>query len=110
MSMNAQVDPAALDELLAPYDRTDAPGFAVGVALQGIPRYRRGFGMASVELPVALSPTIRLRIGSTSKHFCVLAVMLLAEEGKLSIDDSARRYLPELPPLARNVSLRQLMS
>ena len=110
MSLTATVDPTALDELFAPYDRTDAPGFAVGVALHGIPRYRRGFGMASIELPVPLAPTIRMRIGSTTKHFCVLAVMLLAEQGKLSIEDSPRQYLPELPSWATGITLRQLMS
>lgn len=110
MTVKAIVDAAALDELFARYDRTDAPGFAVGVALNGTPRYRRGFGMASIELPVALSPSIRMRIGSTSKHFCVLAVMLLQEQGKLSIDDSPRKYLPELPAWAGDMTLRQLMS
>ena len=77
-SLNARIDPAALDALLAPYDRSDAPGFAVGVALGGVPGYRRGVGMASIELPVVLSPTIRMRIGSTSKQFTALAIMLLA--------------------------------
>lgn len=57
----AHLDPAALDALFAPFDRTDAPGFAVGVSLPGSAPYRRGFGMASIELPVALSPTIRMR-------------------------------------------------
>lgn len=110
MTVQTRIDPAALDALLAPYDSTSAPGFAVGVALKGKPVYRRGVGMASIELPVALSPTIRMRIGSTSKHFCVLAVMLLAEEGKLSIDDSVRRHLPELPAWADGMSVRQLMA
>lgn len=110
MSLTATVDVAALDELLVPYDRTDAPGFAVGVALNGIPRYRRGVGMASVELPLALSPSIRMRIGSTTKHFCALALMLLSEEGKLSIEDSPRKYVPELPRWADEMTLRQLMS
>jgi len=110
MNLKANIDPTALDELFAPYDRTDAPGFAVGVALRGVPQYRRGFGMASIELPVALSPTIRMRIGSTSKHICALAVMLLAEEGKLSADDSVRTYVPELPPFAQKITLRHLMT
>ncbi|WP_315761756.1 serine hydrolase domain-containing protein [Sphingomonas sp. Y38-1Y] len=104
------IDTAALDALLRPYDRTDAPGFAVGVAHRGRPAYRRGVGLASVELPVALSPTIRMRIGSTSKHFTVLAVMLLAEEGRLSIDDTPRRHLPELPGWADRITIRQLMA
>jgi CubicO group peptidase (beta-lactamase class C family) len=101
---------AALDALFAPYDSTDAPGFAVGVALNGVPGYRRGFGMANIELPVALSPAIRMRIGSTTKHFCVLAVMLLAEEGKLAITDSPRRYLPELLEWADPMTIEQLMA
>ena len=50
--MTAKIDAAALDALFAPFDHTDAPGFAVGVALKGKSIYRRGFGMASVELPV----------------------------------------------------------
>ncbi|MBP7337485.1 serine hydrolase [Niveispirillum sp.] len=110
MTVQARIEPAALDALLAPYDTTNAPGFAVGVALKGRPVYRRGVGMASIELPVTLSPTIRMRIGSTSKHFCVLAVMLLAEEGRLSIDDRVRRHLPELPAWADTMTVRQLMA
>lgn len=105
-----RVDPDALDRLFAPFDRTDAPGFAVGLALNGVPQYRRGVGMASVELPVALSPSIRMRIGSTSKHFTVLAVMLLQEEGRLSIDGSPRTILPELPAWADAMTVRQLMA
>lgn len=100
----------AIDALLAPFDRSNAPGFAVGIALGGKPGYRRGVGMASIELPVVLSPTMRMRIGSTSKHFTVLAVMLLAEEGLLSIEDSPRRLLPELPQWAEAFSIRQLMA
>ena len=110
MAHEARIDTAALDKLLDPYDRTNAPGFAVGVALRGRPGYRRGVGLASVELPVALSPTIRMRIGSTSKHFCALAVMLLAEDGRLSIEDSPRRLLPELPAWAEPMTIRQLMA
>lgn len=110
MTETPRIDPALLDELLAAYDRSDAPGFAVGVALNGRPGYRRGVGMASVELPVTLSPTIRMRIGSTSKHFTVLAVMLLAEEGRLDIDGSPRRVLLELPDWAEAMTVRQLMA
>ena len=106
----AKVEPAAIDALLAPHDRTDRPGFAVGVALRGQPLYRRGVGMASVELPVALSPAIRMRIGSTSKHFTALAVMLLAEQGLLSIDVTPRAVLPELPAWADRMTVRQLMA
>lgn len=110
MSAGVTIDTAALDRLFEPFDTTHAPGFAVGVAHKGVPRYRRGVGLANVELPVALSPNIRMRIGSTTKHFCVLAVMLLAEQGLLSIDDSPRRVIPELPAWAEGMTLRQLMA
>ena len=109
--MNAiDFDAARIDELFAPYDRGDAPGFAVGIAVGGRPVYRRGFGLASVELPVVLSPGMRMRIGSVTKHFTALAILLLAEDGLLSIDDSPRRRLPELPDWAEAMTLRQLMA
>ncbi|MEK6313781.1 MAG: serine hydrolase domain-containing protein [Burkholderia gladioli] len=101
---------AALDDLFQAYNRSDAPGMVVGVARHGRTLYRRGFGLASVELGVANTPSTRMRIGSTSKHFTSLAVLLLAEQGKLDPDASIRHYLPELPKLEAEPSLRQLMS
>lgn len=110
MTAEVQIDKARLDELFAPLNRAGSPGVAVGVAHRGIPVYRGGFGLASVELPVTLSPTIRMRIGSTTKHFGALCIMLLAEDGKLSPQDSLRRHLPELHPWADPVTLAQVMS
>ncbi|MBO1358845.1 beta-lactamase family protein [Acetobacter sacchari] len=110
MAHQVHVDVDKLDGLLAPFDSTSAPGFAVGVGLKGRPVYRRGVGLASVETSTALSPSIRMRIGSTSKHFCVLALMLLKEDGLLSLDDSPRRVLPELPAWADDMTIRQLMA
>lgn len=104
---------AALDALFAPLCRSDAPGLVVGVAQQGRILYRRGFGLASVEHGVANTPQTRMRIGSTSKQFTCLAALLLAEEGRLDIEASVRRYLPELPAFPAQgpePSLRQLMN
>ena len=108
--VNARLDHDALDALFLPFDRTNAPGYAVGIAAAGQPSYRRGFGMASIELPVALSPTMRMRIGSTTKHFTALAILLLAEDGRLSIDDSPRRHLHQLPEWAQAMTIRQLLA
>ncbi len=101
---------AALDDLFAAVNRSDAPGLVVGVAHHGRPVYRRGFGLASIELGVANTPWTRMRIGSTSKHFTCLAALLLAEDGKLDIDASVRRHVPELPRLQGEPTLRQLMN
>ncbi len=110
MTIGLDIDLAKLDKIFEPYDRSDQPGLAVGVAHRGLPIYRRGFGLASVELPVMLSPDIRMRIGSTTKHFCCLAIMLLSEAGKLSTDDSVRRHIPELGDWAEPITLAALMS
>jgi CubicO group peptidase (beta-lactamase class C family) len=101
---------AALDALLRPSCRSDAPGLVVGVAQHGRPLYRRGFGLASVEQGVANTPSTRMRIGSTSKQFTCLAAMLLAEDGHLDIDASVRAWLPELPIVGPEPTLRQLMT
>jgi CubicO group peptidase (beta-lactamase class C family) len=104
------INAAKLDSLFAPFASNDRPGLAVGIAHRGVPIYRRGFGLASTELPVTLSPHIRMRIGSTSKQFTCLCIMLLAEEGKLAVDDSVRKHLPDLGDWADTVTLAGLMS
>lgn len=102
-------DEPRIDAIFRDIDRCGLPGAAVGVSIQGRPVYRKGFGLASMELPVLLSPTIRMRIYSTTKHFTCLAFMLLYEEGKASVDDPVGKYLPELNAASRGVSIRQLM-
>ena len=102
--------PDALDRLFAPFNRGDAPGLMVGVAQNGRVVYRRGFGLSSVELGVANTPTTRSRIGSTSKHFACLAALLLAEEGRLDIDSLLSSHFPELPVLEGEPTLRHLMT
>ena len=99
-----------LDELFQPFARSDLPGLVVGVAQRGKTVYRRGLGLASVELGVANTPWTRMRIGSSSKHFTCLAALLLAEEGRLDLDVDVRRYLPELPELDGERTLRQMMT
>lgn len=103
-------DESAIDRIFAALDQSQAPGAAVGIAVGGRPVYRKGFGLANLELPVALSPSMRLRIGSTTKHFTCLAYMLLCEEGKAAPDDTVGKYLPELHPVTQRVKLGQLMS
>lgn len=103
-------DAKKIDAIFAPFDQCHAPGAAVGIAIESIPVYRKGFGRASVELPVLLSPSMRMRIGSTTKHMAALALMLLCEEGGAAIDDEIGKYLPELNEASRHATLRRLMS
>ena len=100
----------ALSALLRPYACTDGPGVVVGIAQHGERLYRQAFGMASLEHARALTTATRLRIGSVSKHFACLAVLLLCEEGLLDADAGIGTYLPELSPAGGAPTLRQLMS
>ena len=100
---------ARVDSVFVRYDRTDTPGCAVLVRRDGRTAYARGYGMASLELGVAITPQTVMDIGSTSKQFTAAAIWLLAQEGKLALDDELQRYLPELPRLAAPVTLRQLL-
>jgi D-aminopeptidase len=107
--MRVDFDEAKIDAVFAELDQSSLPGAAVGIAIDGTPVYRQGFGLASMELPVVLSPTIRMRLGSTTKHFACLTFMLLCEEGKASPDAPIGTYLPELHPVAHQVTPRQVM-
>lgn len=106
---SVELDERKIDAVFAGLNQCQLPGVAVGIALQGKPIYRKGFGLANMELPVLLSPTIRMRIGSVTKHFAAFAYMLLCEEGRAAADDTIGKYLPELHPVTHGVTLRQLM-
>jgi CubicO group peptidase (beta-lactamase class C family) len=73
------------------------PGCVVGVASDGKPVLAKGYGMADLEHDVPISPDSILEVGSVSKQFTAAAVLLLAREGRLSLDDQVRKYVPELP-------------
>jgi CubicO group peptidase (beta-lactamase class C family) len=100
---------AQVDALFADYQRTDSPGCTVGVFHGGAIEYARGYGMANLELSVAITPSTVFDIGSTSKQFSAFAVLLLEQDGKLDIDDDVRKYVPELPHYGPTITLRHLM-
>ena len=85
-----------VDAVFAKYS-SSTPGCAVGVATNGTPVLAKGFGMADLEHDVTIGPDTIFEAGSVSKQFTAAAVMLLARDGKLSLDDEVRRYIPELP-------------
>jgi len=99
----------ALDGLFESVNRSDCPGVAVAVSLDGETIYRKAFGLASVQHGVANTVATRMRIGSTSKHFACLAALLLVEDGKLDLDAPVTQYLPELPTSGDIPTLRQFM-
>ena len=99
-----------VDAVFAQWNRTDSPGCAVGVYRGGVIEYARGYGMANLELGVALSPQSVFDIGSTSKQFTAMSIMLLARDGKLSLDDDIRKYVPELPNYGKTITIRHILT
>ena len=100
---------AQVDALFAAYDRSDAPGCALGIFQDGRIAYARGYGMANLELGVANSPQTVFDIGSLGKQFTAFSILLLARDGKLSLDDDIRKFLPEIPDFGPRVTIRHLL-
>ncbi|MFL5406087.1 MAG: serine hydrolase domain-containing protein [Myxococcales bacterium] len=98
------------DSVFQRFDRTDSPGCALGVYQDGKVLYARGYGMASLEHGVALSPRSVLDVGSISKQFTAMSILMLQKEGKLSLDDPIRKYIPEMPAYADRITLRRALS
>lgn len=96
-----------VDAVFAEWDRDDSPGCIVGVNQDGETLYRQGYGMANLEYSVPLSPEIVSEIGSVSKQFTAAAILILAREGHLSLDDDVRQYIPELQ-IEEPLTLRRL--
>ena len=88
---------ARVDAIFADLARTDSPGCAVGVIRDGQLLYGKGYGQASIEHTAPITTRTVFDIGSVSKHFTAAAIVLLAQQGKLALDDEVRKYVPELP-------------
>ncbi len=108
-TLTARFDEREIDAIFGEIDQSQLPGAAVGIAIGGVPVYRKGFGLAHMELPTLLTPAMRMRIGSTTKHFACLAYMLLVEDGLAGLDDPIGRYVPDLAPVNGAATMRHLM-
>src|SRR5262245_22534131 len=96
----AAADAAPQIDRIFSKSRPPPPGCAVGVGLDGTPALTRGYGMADLEHDVPITPETIFEAGSVSKQFTAAAVLLLVRDGKLSLDDPVRTYIPELPDYA----------
>ncbi|MFB9962024.1 serine hydrolase domain-containing protein [Sinosporangium siamense] len=96
-------------DVCAPYIKPDAPGFAIAVVRDGEVVLSEGYGLASLELGVPITPETRFDIASTSKQFTAAAVALLEQDGKLTAGDDIRDYLPELAKHHPKITVGQLV-
>ncbi|MFQ5705213.1 MAG: serine hydrolase domain-containing protein [Gemmatimonadales bacterium] len=100
---------AKVDAVFAEWDKPTSPGCAVGVVRDGSIIYEHGYGMADLENSVRISPETVFYMGSVSKQFTAASVALLALEGRLSLEDDVRKYVPELPQYDAPITINQLI-
>jgi CubicO group peptidase (beta-lactamase class C family) len=98
-----------VDALMRAYDG-DVPGASVLVVHDGEPVVRRSYGMSNLEERVAARPATNYRLASVTKQFTAAAILLLAEDGKLELNDSIRKWLPTLPQMTDGITIRQVLS
>ncbi len=98
-----------VDSVFVAYDKPGSPGCALGVYENDALSYARGYGNANLEHAIPITPATVFDIGSTSKQFTAMSIALLAREGKLSLDDDIRKWIPEMPAYKRPVTIRQLV-
>jgi CubicO group peptidase (beta-lactamase class C family) len=99
-----------VENIFAPFNHTDTPGCAVGVSIDSATVLSAAYGMADLEHNISLSPDSVFEPGSVTKQFTAAAVLLLEQEGKLSLDDPVRKYIPELPDYGSTITVRHLLN
>jgi len=98
-----------MDELFDFWNRLDQPGFAVTVVQDGRVLYQKVFGLACQEHAVAITPNTVFNVANLAMPFVGRAVAVLEKQGKLSLEDDVRKYIPEIPDFGTPVKIRHLL-
>lgn len=109
----AAADPAlvqALDALATENFPADQPGAAVLVEKDGQVLLRKGYGMANLELGIPVRPDMVFEVGSVTKQFTAAAILMLAEQGKLQIEDDITRHFPDFPTHGKKITIEHLLT
>ena len=101
---------ARVDQLFAEYNNPRSPGCSVAVSRNGAIVYEHGYGMADLEWSIPITPTTVMGAASISKQFTAMSILLLAQHGKLSLDDDVSKYIPEWADHEHHVTIRHLLT
>ena len=99
----------AVDQLFAQWAGPDSPGASIAIIQNGKIVYSQGYGSANLEYGVPNTPATVFDLASVSKQFTAFAIYLLAQDGKLSLDDDVRKHLPKLHDFGKVITIRQLL-
>lgn len=102
-------DNAVIDALFESWDVPGSPGCSLAVTQDGTPVYSRGYGYANLDYDIPITPQTVFDVGSVTKQFTAASLSMLAIEGKLSLDDDVRTWLPELPEYEWPITLRHML-
>lgn len=100
---------AQADKVFAQFDKPDSPGCALAVIKDAQIVYKRGYGMADLDHDVPIRPDTVFHVASVSKQFTAMAILLLAKQGKLSLDDRVQKYITELREFNQPITIRHLL-
>ena len=100
---------AKVDQIFEPWAKQDSPGAALAVVKGNKTVYAKGYGSANLEYGIPITPSTVFHVASVSKQFTAFAIALLSDQGKLSLDDDIRLYLPEIPDFGRTITIRHLV-
>ncbi|WP_459211829.1 serine hydrolase domain-containing protein [Aquimarina rhabdastrellae] len=99
-----------IDSLLHSNFSTTAPGVAILVAKKGEIIYNKAIGMSDLELDISLAPKHVFKIGSITKQFTAVSILMLQEQQKLNVIDVITKYLPDYPIQDKNITIHQLLT
>jgi len=101
---------AQVDKIFAQFDKPNSPGCALAVIKDGQIVYKRGYGMADLDHDIPIKPDTVFHVASVSKQFTAMAILLLAKQGELSLDDRVQKYITELREFDQPITIRHLLS
>ena len=99
-----------IDAVISEVYKPDQPGAAIIVQKDGKTVFRSGYGMADLELGVPIAPDMVFRLGSITKQFTAVSILMLAQEGKLGLQDEITKFLPDYPTQGRKITVEHLLT
>lgn len=98
-----------INSLFTSWNTPNHPGGAVLISQKGETIFSKAYGLASLEYHIQNTQNTRFNIGSLSKQFTAMGIVLLEEKNNLSFDDDIRKYIPELAPYDKTITIRHLL-
>jgi len=110
IKVNSQTLESKIDQLLANEYKAYAPGATALVVKNGKVIYRKAFGLANIELNVPMIPENVFEVRSITKQFTAISILMLMEQGKLSLEDDITRFIPDYPTQGKRITIHHLLS